>query len=680
MSHGAGATVPVGPVGVATPWTATRLPDGIHINSQGRFTRDLCDHSKRFHCLTQILLPETWTPDQPVPRRDQDSITPQISPPANQMGPTDILTAYGIPANTAANGKIVAILDMPDSHALTDVNAYRSAFGIPTLPACSGMPTGTLPACFAQVTETGGTPKGDGGSSADGETSLDMDMISAACPDCSILLVTFPRNGPADSDFIKGAQEAASLGAVATSISWGGPEYQGDPVGYTTPGHLVLAATGDDAYDFTDYPGYPATPSYPSSAPDVVAVGGTTLFYYSGPKYDEAVYFATTGPYGDRGTTSGCSTEFATPPWQVSALAGSGCNNRATADVAAAASFSSGGVLTDIACYESGSGGGGWGTLGSEGTSASSPMIAAFLTRLGLAETVADTIAGGTTNWIYANPTAFNDLGSTSYPVDPNGSSTNSFTPSSCGVLCSAEPGWDGPSGMGTPNGAELWNLSGGATDAGIDAGSDSGSSSSSSTSSSSASSSSTSSSSASTTSSSASTTSSSASTTSSTTSSSASATSSSSSTGSSSASTASGSSSSSSTSSVSSSSSASGSGSGSSSSGGVDGGVDSGYDSGGLLIVDSSVPGYDSATIGSSTSGTTTASSSKQPVGTKDSGTIAPSADGAVADAAGSPAGSSGGCSCTESSESRSGWSNLGWLSVGLLALAQRRRRGRKS
>jgi MYXO-CTERM domain-containing protein len=305
-------------------------------------------------------------------------------------------------------------------------------------------------------------------------------MISAACPDCSILLVTFPPNGPSDTDFITAAKEAASLGAVATSISWGGPE-GGDPTGlnYTTPGHLVLAATGDDAYDFTDYPGEPATPGYPSSAPDVVGVGGTELFYYTGPTYDEAVWFATTGAYGKRGTISGCSTEFATPPWQASAIAGSGCNERATADIAAAASFTFNGVLKDIACYETGSGNGGWGSLGAEGTSASSPMVAAILTRLGLAETIADSIATGTTNWLYENPAAFNDLGSTTYPVDPHGSDTNAFPPDTCGSLCTAGPGWDGPSGLGTPNGKALWILSGGSLDAGVDASVDSGSSSS---------------------------------------------------------------------------------------------------------------------------------------------------------------------------------------------------------
>jgi hypothetical protein len=169
----AAATPPVPVPGAATAWSIGRLPDGIHRNGHGRYTRDLCDHKKRFHCLTQILLPESWSPDQPVPPRFDDSIRRQVTPPRDQMGPADIMAAYSIPSGTAAKGKIVAILDMPDTHALSDVNAYRGAFGIPLLPTCAGMPTGTLPACFAQITEHGGTPGKDGGESDDGETSLD---------------------------------------------------------------------------------------------------------------------------------------------------------------------------------------------------------------------------------------------------------------------------------------------------------------------------------------------------------------------------------------------------------------------------------------------------------------------------------------------------------------------------
>ena len=99
-----------------------------------------------------------------------------------------------------------------------------------------------------------------------------MDMVSAACPDCSILLVEIGNQEGeySDQDFVTGAHTAATLGASATSISIGGPEEGDDPTGYTTPGHLVLAASGDFGYD-QEIEGA-STPSYPASAPDVVAV------------------------------------------------------------------------------------------------------------------------------------------------------------------------------------------------------------------------------------------------------------------------------------------------------------------------------------------------------------------------------------------------------------------------
>ena len=117
------------------------------------------------------------------------------------------------------------------------------------------------------------------------------------------------------------------------------------------------------------------------------------------------------------------------PSWQSSALSGSGCSRRATADLSAAAAFYSGGQNTDIAVYE-----GGWQSV--EGTSASSPMMAGILTRLGLAETISQNLG-----WVYTNASAFNDLGSSAYPVDSSGSNTDSASPSSCGKLCTAGEG-----------------------------------------------------------------------------------------------------------------------------------------------------------------------------------------------------------------------------------------------
>jgi len=452
-SHAARAAEP-SPTELASATDVVRLPDGVHQRKDGRYVRDVCDHKKAHYCFSHLVLPETWTPDQPLPKRGVEGLSQGGG--ANGMAPGDIMNAYNIPASSAANGKIVAILDSPDSTALSDVAAYRRQYGLPALPRCAGRPTGSLPACFAQVSETGGASSGQDSGQADAETALDMDMISAACPDCSILLVEIGDNQGnfGDQDFVTGAQTAARLGAVATSISIGGPE-SGDPTGYTTAGHLVLAASGDFGYDLVDEGG-PRTPSYPASAPDVLSVGGTTLFS-SGSSYDEAVWndapFGggfSTGQNGQDVTTSGCSTEFQTPSWQSSAIAGSGCSMRATADVSAAAAFAYGGQLADIPVYQ-----GGWQSV--EGTSAASPMVAALLTRLGLAETISRNLG-----WVYDNASGFHDLGSSSYPVDPSGSKTDAENPGSCGKLCSVASGWDGPSGVGTPNGVKLAALAGG--------------------------------------------------------------------------------------------------------------------------------------------------------------------------------------------------------------------------
>jgi hypothetical protein len=120
-------------------------------------------------------------------------------------------------------------------------------------------------------------------------------------------------------------------------------------------------------------------------------------------------------------------------------------------------------------------------------------MVAAILTRLNLTDAISANLG-----YIYTNSSAFNDLGSTAYPVDTSsytdisaivngttgtvkGTGTDynkTCTPTS---LCTAGPGWDGPSGIGSPNGTALSALSsssssgsgsgGGATDGGSEGG-----------------------------------------------------------------------------------------------------------------------------------------------------------------------------------------------------------------
>jgi MYXO-CTERM domain-containing protein len=461
-----------------TPRAGTSLSHGIHLAASGRYLQDVCSHATDVFCLSERLLPADWVPGKPIPQTG--SATP------TGMTPSDVLAAYAIPSSASAGGAVVAILDSPDSQAFADLTAYRSQFNLPAMNKCpltaANVPTFSTTPCFGQVAEDGtASTGGDSAPSGDIETSLDMDMISAGCPDCSILLVEI--SNLENADIVTAVASAKSFDAVAISISLGGAEATdpsctgtactdaGDPTGngqFTTPGHLVLAASGDFGYLSINNPtsaGGDMSPSYPASAPDVLAVGGTNLIL-DGTTYDEAVWNDGTFNTSENGqdvTTSGCSTEFPMPSWQANLFPSSLCSMRATADLSAAATFAtkSGTTLTaqDIAIYQAG-----WQPV--EGTSASAPLVAGLFTRLGLIGAISNNLA-----WEYSNPSAFNDLGSAAYPSDPAGSNTDSTT-TSCGVLCTVGPGWDGPSGVGTPNGAKLFALGTGVADSGaMDAG-----------------------------------------------------------------------------------------------------------------------------------------------------------------------------------------------------------------
>src|SRR5262249_39812713 len=101
-------------------------------------------------------------------------------PPAGALGPADIQSAYRLPS--AGAGQTVAIVDaFGDANAEQDLAAFRAQYG---LPACT-----TANGCFHKVDQAGGTsyPADDPGWGL--ETSLDLDAVSAACPQCNILLI-----------------------------------------------------------------------------------------------------------------------------------------------------------------------------------------------------------------------------------------------------------------------------------------------------------------------------------------------------------------------------------------------------------------------------------------------------------------------------------------------------------
>jgi MYXO-CTERM domain-containing protein len=443
-----------GPARADGPSSPVRgLRPAIHVDRRGNTLVDVCPERTvgGRRCFAQRIV----RPDAPIPLRPFSGGGGQCTamgggggsgPPPGTMAPKDVIARYNLPASAHANGAIVALVELPSVYALTDVNSYRAAYGIPALAACptngGGYPTPAGTACFARVGEDGSV---NSVSSTDcpgwsGETGLDMAMVSAACPDCSIVLVE--ANGEEDLPAMN-AVAASSLGAAAVSNSWGAPEFMGiesDESAYSSTNILTLAASGDEGYLNEDEGA--GAPNYPASSPHVLSVGGTTLEVLGAGTYNEVVWDddGTLGGGGAGG--SGCSGVFATPTWQ----SGSGfsfgpCTMRASVDVSAAAEFYPEGEGGGIAAYDQDDGG--WNSV--VGTSAASPMMAAIMVRLGLA---------GKDNHqlLYSNINAFNDV-----------ISGNNDARGMCGgtVMCTAGKGYDGPSGLGTPNGVALLAITG---------------------------------------------------------------------------------------------------------------------------------------------------------------------------------------------------------------------------
>jgi subtilase family serine protease len=248
------------------------------------------------------------------------------------------------------------------------------------------------------------------------EQALDLDMISAACPRCNILVVQADDN-TGDGLFI--AQNvAAQLGATVISNSWGGPE---DPQATPTdiaqleqffihPNIAIFAAAGDNGFNDMG-----AGPSYPATSANVVSVGGTRLLRDTSTRGWVETAWSLGG--------SACSTWIAKPPHQAS----SPCKFKATAEVAAV-----GDPSTPIAVY----GVGRWRAVG--GTSASAPFVAAIV-----AATGNGAVASGA--FVAANASKLFDVTS---------GTNGSCAPNT--LLCTAAVGWDGPTGYGTPNAKAL--------------------------------------------------------------------------------------------------------------------------------------------------------------------------------------------------------------------------------
>ena len=137
-------------------------------------------------------------------------------------------------------GQTVAVVDAyDDPSAEADLGAYRSFFGLSTCTTANG--------CFRKVNQTGGASYPSGNLGWAQEIALDLDMVSAVCPNCHILLVE--ANSAAFSDLGTAVNEAVALGANVVSNSYGGAEWstenQTNVADFDHPGVAITAAAGD---------------------------------------------------------------------------------------------------------------------------------------------------------------------------------------------------------------------------------------------------------------------------------------------------------------------------------------------------------------------------------------------------------------------------------------------------
>jgi hypothetical protein len=428
--------------------------------------------------------------------------------PAGGLTPDDLAVAYQYNAALKTPGQTVGIVDwFADPHIRADLAVFDKQYGLKKETSSS----------FRVVNQAGNTkplPSATSGKSSAGEIALDVETVRGVCHNCRILLVE--ANAPSDSALQAAENTAVRLGATEVSNSWGGRERK-EPAAFLKafnhPGTVITASTGDDGWfgwDFANNATGNDTstngPNFPSTDPNVIAVGGTEVglteqaeiaeqivWNENGQDDVEGLGFGSVQPGAEGATGGGCSSLFTAPSWQKSypGYSAAGCDGkRLAADVSQDADPNSG---YDV--YDSwGTGDGGWVTIG--GTSLSSPIVAAMFALAGgsggaaypgrsmyenatLAPTSVYDITGATGslpggNGFCGGDTTLNcgdDAASISSTGNhnPNGLGSGNIDcsfphntldvagPPALSSECNATTGYDGPSGLGTPNGLRLF-------------------------------------------------------------------------------------------------------------------------------------------------------------------------------------------------------------------------------
>lgn len=341
---------------------------------------------------------------------DQNGAPKAVTSPAG-YGPQQLLGAYNLSGQVASNSPIIAIVDAYDHPNIkSDLDKYNSTFNLPYFPQCIGAIKDASSPCFQKLNQRGGTtyPAINAGWAL--ETSMDVEVAHAICPSCRLLLVE--ADSSSYSNLLAAVDQAVMQGATFISNSYGSSEFSGETsydYHFNKSGIVFTFSSGDNGYGA----------SYPAASQYVTAVGGTTLKVNADNTYG--------GETAWSGAGSGCSVYEVKPGWQTDTQ----CTKKTIADVSAVADPNTGAAVYDSVRYQGKSG---WFKVG--GTSLAAPIIAGVYA---LANNLNATAYGVALP--YANAAALHDVIGGS-----NGSCGGTY-------LCTALPGYDGPTGLGSPNG-----------------------------------------------------------------------------------------------------------------------------------------------------------------------------------------------------------------------------------
>jgi subtilase family serine protease len=335
-------------------------------------------------------------------------------PPTTAFAPAQVRHAYGFDQVTNQGaGQTIGIVDAyDDANVASDLGVFSSQFGLPACTSSNG--------CFRKVYSNGKQPAGNANWAV--EISLDVEWAHAIAPKATILLVETPSNSL--TDLVNGVTVAVRDGASAVSMSWTVGEFSGETSmdrNFVSNGVTYVAASGDAG----------TGAAYPAASPDVIGVGGTSLYLSASGSYQSETAWD--------GSGGGLSVYEREPSFQAQfGIPDDSRGYRGAPDVSYNANPGTGYAVYDSVGV---SGYSGWFQVG--GTSAGTPQWAALIA---IANSMR--VAERKSN-LSSTDTTLYTLAKTGLKTDFH--AVTQGTNGTCGVICTASAGYDYVTGLGTP-------------------------------------------------------------------------------------------------------------------------------------------------------------------------------------------------------------------------------------